>query len=150
MTAVLDLLNYGFVLLYGTFLTVGFAGGCSSKKERRMVAVVGAIILIAQVISYSLWGFEQTKKLYPLICHLPLFLMLVLLFKRTWGVALVSVLTAYFCCQLPRWIGTLTLFLFGTSLAYQLGYMISIVPGNDLLAALSLSIWRPSVILLPV
>ena len=37
MALVLGMLNYGFVLLYGIFLTVGFAGGCNSKKERRMV-----------------------------------------------------------------------------------------------------------------
>ncbi|NLT96938.1 MAG: hypothetical protein GXW96_02065 [Christensenellaceae bacterium] len=33
-----------------------------------------------------------------------------------------------FCCQLPRWIGTLTLYIFGTRLAYELGYMLSLAP----------------------
>lgn len=128
MELVLGLLNYGFVLLYGILLTVGFSGGCTSKKEHRMVAVLSIFILAVQIVSYALWGLEYTKKLYPLIAHLPLFLMLVLLFKRRLGVALVSVLTAYFCCQLPRFIGTFTLYLFKTKLAYQTGYMISIIP----------------------
>ncbi len=128
MAVILGMLNYGFVLLYGTFLTVGFAGGCASKKERRMVAALSVIILAAQILSYALWGLEHTKKLYPLICHLPLFLMLVWGLKMPWGVAIASVLTAYFCCQLPRWVGTLALYLFGTRLAYQAGYMLSIVP----------------------
>ncbi len=128
MAVVLGMLNYAFVLLYGTLLTVRFAGGCTLKKERYTVVALSVIILVAQILSYTLWGLEYTKKLYPIISHFPLFLMLVLIFKRPWGVALASILTAYFCCQLPRWIGTLTLYLFGTELAYQTGYMISLVP----------------------
>lgn len=123
MTVILGLL----VLLYGTLLTIGFAGGCTSKKERCEVAVLSVIILAAQILSYILYGLENTRKLYPLISHLPIFLMLVFRFKRPWGVALASILTAYFCCQLPQWIGTVTLYLFGTKLAYALGYILSLV-----------------------
>lgn len=128
MTLVLGMFNYGFVLLYGVLLTVGFAGGCDSKKERRMVAALSAIILAAQVLSYALWGLAHTKKLYPIISHLPLFLILVWGLKKPSGVALASVLTAYFCCQLPRWIGTIALYLFGTRLAYQAGSLLSLAP----------------------
>lgn len=128
MIAFLGVLNYALVFLYGALLTVGFAGGCASKRERRALTAFSVIVLTAQMLCYALWGLEYTKKIYPLISHLPLFLMLVLIFKRPWGVALASVLTAYFCCQLPRWIGTLTLYLFGTKLAYQAGYMISLAP----------------------
>lgn len=131
MTVILGLL----VLLYGTLLAIGFAGGCTSKKERREVAVLSVIILAAQTLSYILYGLENTRKLYPFISHLPLFLMLVLRFKRPWGVALASILTAYFCCQLPQWIGTVTLHLFGTKLAYALGYIISLV-------SLFILLWR--------
>ncbi len=124
MTVILGLL----VLLYGTLLTIGFAGGCTSNKERREVAVLSVIILTMQILSYFLFGLENTRKLYPLISHLPIFLVLVFRFKRPWGVALASILTAYFCCQLPQWIGTVTHHLFGTTLAYALGYILSLVP----------------------
>ena len=124
MTVILGLL----VLLYGTLLTIGFAGGCTSNKERREVAILSVIILTMQILIYFLFGLENTRKLYPLISHLPIFLVLVFRFKRPWGVALASILTAYFCCQLPQWIGTVTLHLFGTTLAYALGYILSLVP----------------------
>jgi hypothetical protein len=124
MTVILGLL----VLLYGALLTISFAGGCTSNKERREVAVLSVIILTMQIFSYFLFGLENTRKLYPLISHLPIFLVLVFRFKRPWGIALASILTAYFCCQLPQWIGTVTLHLFGTTLAYSLGYMLSMVP----------------------
>ena len=123
MTVILGLL----VLLYGTLLAICFAGGCPSKKDRREVAVLSVIILAAQTLSYLLLGLENTRKLYPLISHLPLFLMLVFRFKRPWGVALTSILTAYFCCQLPQWIGAVSFHLFGTMLAYALGYLLSLV-----------------------
>ena len=126
--AILGLINYGLVLLYGIFLTIAFSGGCASKKERRAVAALSIIIFVAQMLSYAIWGLAHTKKLYPLISHFPLFLMLVLIFKKPWGVALASVLTAYFCCQLPRWIGTLTLYIFDTDMAYQIGYILSLAP----------------------
>jgi two-component system sensor histidine kinase AgrC len=128
MTAFLGAINYALVLLYGIFLTISFAGGCATKKERRMMAALCIIIFTLQMSSYALWGLATTKRLYPLISHSPLFLVLVLILKKSWGVALTSILTAYFCCQLPRWFGTLALFLFDTQLAYQLGYILSIVP----------------------
>ncbi|NCB29870.1 MAG: GHKL domain-containing protein [Clostridia bacterium] len=128
MVTVLGSINYGLVLIYGVLLSVDFAGGCASKKERYAVALLSFIIFAAQMLSYTLWGLANTKKLYPLISHFPLFLMLTFALKKPWGVALASVLTAYFCCQLPRWIGALSLCLFGTQLAYQAGYLLSIVP----------------------
>jgi len=128
MADVLSTINYALVLLYGTFLTVGFAGGCDSDKERRDVALFCVIILAVQTLCFFLFGFETTRQLYPLLTHIPLFLLLVARLKRRWGIALVSVLTAYFCCQLPRWIGTLTLYIFGTSLAYEVGYVLSLAP----------------------
>lgn len=128
MEVTLGAINYTLVLLYGVLLTVNFAGGCSSKKEWRKLAVFCVGVLTVQLICYALWGLANTKKLYPLISHLPLFLLLVFVLKKPWGVALVSVLTAYFCCQLPRWIGTIALYVFGTTLAYQTCYLLSITP----------------------
>ncbi len=116
------------ILIYGVLLSVGFAGGCTSAKERWGLAALCLTTLIVQLISYRVWGLATTTKLYPLIVHLPNVLTLVLVLKRPWGMAIASVLTAYFCCQLPRWIGTIALELLGTSLAYQLGYIISILP----------------------
>ncbi len=128
MVEVLGVLNYGLVLLYGVLLSVGFAGGCASARERRSVAALCVVLLAAQTLCWSLWGLELTKRYYPLISHLPLVITLVLVLKKSWGVAAASVLTAYFCCELPRWIGTIALYVFGSELAYQLVYLISVFP----------------------
>ena len=128
MADALGAMNYAMVLLYGIFLSVSFAGGCTSQKERRCVAVLCIAVLMVQGLCWQFWGLGITMRCYPFISHLPLVLTLVIALKRQWGVAVVSVLTAYFCCQLPRWIATIALYIYGSQLAYEMGYIISIVP----------------------
>ena len=64
------------------------------------------------------WGTGLARYLYPLITHLPLWLLLAAMTRRAlWP--LVSVLTAYLCCQLRRWAALLVIALFpagGTTL----------------------------------
>ena len=57
------------------------------------------------------WGTGLARYLYPLITHLPLWLLLAAMTRRVlWP--LVSVLTAYLCCQLRRWAALLVIALF--------------------------------------
>ena len=128
MVATLGLINYGLVLLYGILLSVSFTGGCATRKGRWSIIAFSALMLSVQYFCWSIYGLSMTTKLYPLISHLPLVLMLVFALKKSWGVSIASVLTAYFCCQLPRWLGTTSLSLFKTQFAYQMGYTISIFP----------------------
>ena len=48
-------------------------------------------------------------------------------FKKKLSIAIVSVLTAYFYCQLPRWVGSIAEFVFGVRLAYLIVYTVSII-----------------------
>ena len=127
MAAVLTTLNYSLVLFYGALLSIDFAGGYTSKKERILTATYVTSILILQLALSVIFGVEFTTKIYPLITHLPLVLLLIIGFKKNIGIALVSVLTAYFCCQLPRWVGALAQFLFASNTAYLLAYTFSVV-----------------------
>lgn len=127
MTTVLVFLNYGLVLIYGTVLSVSFAGGCNTKKQRGTVAGMCALILLAQTACFLFFGLEVTQKLYPVIAHLPLLLMLICLFKRPFWVAVTGVTTGYFCCQLPRWVGTVSLYFFDSTLSYRLSYTLALV-----------------------
>ncbi|MBE6991316.1 MAG: GHKL domain-containing protein [Ruminococcaceae bacterium] len=122
------LLNYGLVMIYGTMLTVGFAGGCHNKRQKITVLIVIVSLLLLQAGFFALFGIEVTEQLYPLIAHLPLILVLALGFKRSWGISLTSMLTAYFCCQLPLWVGTFAMACFRSELAYEISYFIAIFP----------------------
>lgn len=61
------------------------------------------IVPIVQGYIYSIWNAEFLRQIYPLVMHLPLILILyILTHKLLWPI--ISVLTAYLCCQLRRWL----------------------------------------------
>lgn len=70
-------------------------------------------------------GLQVTLKLYPFITHLPTTLFLTLYFKRPWLISTNSMLTAYLCCQIPRWFGSLAVAIFNHRFADHIGYFIS-------------------------
>lgn len=126
MTFLLGILTYFLVLIYGVLLSVSFAGGCTTKKERKIVVIFCLLILFVQTSCFFELGFDITKKLYPIISHLPLVLILTFAFKRPFSVAFTAVMTGYFCCQLPRYFSAVVLFVSGSKTAYQIGYMLSV------------------------
>ena len=99
---ILSSVNYGCVLVFGTLLSAEISGGCETPRQKRLIALLCPVFLALQVLLHAVFGLETVKKLYPVIVHLPLMLLLVFALKRTIGVALVSVYTAYLCCELPN------------------------------------------------
>lgn len=71
-------------------------------KKRWALAGCTAGLLALQGIFYFGASPTAAQYLYPLITHLPLYVVLVLLSgQKVWP--LVAVLTAYLCCQVRRW-----------------------------------------------
>ena len=130
MTAwkVLGIFNYGLVLVYGLFLSVGIAGGCQTRRQKRIVAAVGPVFLLVQSVCWLLFGVAVARQIYPLIVHLPLTLILILVLKKPVGEAIVCTCTAYLCCQLPRWVNIFLAGVSGSTLLGEIGYTIVIVP----------------------
>ena len=110
----LDVFNYGLVLIYGLFLSVSIAGGCTEKRDKKLVVLLCPAFLVLQSLFALTLGTDKTMQLYPLIVHLPLVLILTLALKKPLGVAVVSTCTAYLCCQLRRWAALLVIALFPT------------------------------------
>lgn len=127
MEQLLSIVNYGLVLLFGVFLSVLFAGRSNSQRERLSILLFSIFTLCVQTGCSFIFGLGITTKLYPLITHLPLVLFLVFALKKSVGISIVSVLTAYFCCQLPRWVGVLSQQLFHSRIAYLVTYSIAII-----------------------
>ncbi len=123
----LVLFRFGIVLIFGLTISLLFAG-IQRKQVSHQLAIVtfNIFILSIQLVCWMKFGLEVTLKLYPLITHLPTILFLVLYFKRPWLISISSVLTAYLCCQIPNWIGSMALALFNSSYADYLGYFIAI------------------------
>lgn len=130
MTAVdiLGVFNYGLVLLYGLFLSIAIAGGCAGRRERLWVLGLCLAFLLIQTPCWLILGVDSAKRLYPLIVHLPLLLALVFVLKKPVGISVVSVCTAYLCCQLPRCVNVAVAAISGSAMAGEIAYTVFIVP----------------------
>lgn len=108
---IINLLNNTAVAVFGMGLSMAFCDILWTRRKRLVMAGSMAVILILQGIVYLEGGPSVTGYLYPLITHLPLALVLCVLNRKCfWPV--ISVLTAYLCCQLRRWIALLAVAVF--------------------------------------
>lgn len=103
MLPVLQVANSVAVGLFGMVLSCAF---CPVKWERRNVLIMAVCafgIFLVQGLLLFCAPKEVNRLAYPLSTHLPLTLALCVLSRRKlWP--FISVLTAYLCCQMRRWI----------------------------------------------
>lgn len=126
IVTVIGMIRFGFSLLFGVAVAVLFAGIERTRKNKRAIVIVCVFFLFVQSASWWLFGIDLTSKLYPLMTHLPLILIFTLYFKRPWLISIVSAISAYLCCQAPRWIGFLAGAAFNSRLADHLLYVAAI------------------------
>ncbi len=127
MITYIELIRFGFSLLFGVALSVCFAGIERSLKSNLAGGCFCVILLFVQSSCWWFFGMDLTSKLYPLITHLPLLLFLTIYFKRSWLISSVSVLTAYLCCQVPQWIGIIGGAVFGSNLGEYICYIAAVI-----------------------
>lgn len=126
MVAAIGLINYGLILVFGTLISFEFAGVEKTAKNFQKEIFFICVMFLVQFSSWHFFGLETTKKIYPLIVHFPLIFSLVYFFRSTWLMAFVSVISAYLCCQTPRWFATVALYIFEDMSAYHIVNMLSI------------------------
>ena len=124
--AIIALFNYGLVLIYGVLLSIDISGGWSSKKDKHLTAAIIAALLIVQIFVCLTSGTTAAEKLYPLITHIPLVCALFFFMKRSLWISIVSVFTAYLCCQIPNWFGILVLHISDSALLSEICYTIAV------------------------
>lgn len=128
LLSLLAALNYGLVLIYGLLLATYISGGWENKRQKKFILALCPALLLVQFLLYQFLGENAVWRLYPLIAHLPLVLALILLLKKPVGLSVVSVCTAYLCCQLPRWVQLMVSALNKAPLVGEIFYTLSIVP----------------------
>ena len=115
---ILYVINGGAVGIFGMILSAAF---CNIRwtKDRRIFLIGSIFVLLAiQGIMYLFLGAEMLRYLYPVITHVPMCIALCILTKkRLWPV--ISVLTAYLCCQLRRWVALFVMAFFVNSKTVQ-------------------------------
>lgn len=98
-----SLLNDAAVSIFGGLLSASFCGAMTSRRNRLIFWLGMALMLIPQGAVYLLWDAEFRLRIYPLILHLPLFILLSILTRKLLWPA-ISILSAYLFCQLRRWL----------------------------------------------
>ena len=102
----ISMLNGTVVGIFGIVLSTAFCDILWTKQKARLIilATLG-LFLLQGVVCFGL-GSDMVRYLYPFITHVPLATILcVINKKRLWPV--ISVFTAYLCCQLRRWLALL-------------------------------------------
>ncbi len=95
------MLNLSAVGIFGAVLSAAFSGTLWTRRKRLILAGGLAAILILQGVLRLFVGLPVIVRLYPVITHLPLAVILCVLSKKyLWS--FISVLTAYLCSQNRR------------------------------------------------
>lgn len=111
LTEALSLCNLAAVGIFGIVLSAAFCDIEWTRCHKLLLVGCTILMLALQGVVSLRWGTGLARYLYPLITHLPLWLLLAAMTRRAlWP--LVSVLTAYLCCQLRRWAALLVIALF--------------------------------------
>lgn len=115
---VVYLLNHTFVGIFGMILSAAFCDIVWTTRKRRILLAGMAVLLLLQGIVYFFVSPDLAKCLYPITTHVPLAIMLYILSKKClWS--MISVSTAYLCCQIRRWIALLVIAVFSGDVAMQ-------------------------------
>ena len=118
---VLQILTYTHhitTMLFGIFLSAFFLGVKQDKKNILQLLSLAVVSGILYVLCVLLFGTETVDQIYPLIVHAPLLFVLVLYYKFRVLPSLISIFTAYLCCQCSNWMGLFALALTGQEWCY--------------------------------
>ncbi len=104
--------------VFGIVLSAAFCNIRWDKRNVLRMVLCALVIFAGQAVTYFGVSPALGVRLYPLHTHLPLAIVLCLLSReKLWPV--ISVLTAYLCCQLRRWLALVLVAAFSGSDAMQ-------------------------------
>ena len=105
INSVLELLHHAVTLLFGVYMSAAFLGIRMSRKNIAILCGFFTTVGVVSTLSFIFFGDIFTAQIYPIIIHLPLILFLTFFYKYTALSSTISVLTAYLCCQISKWVG---------------------------------------------
>lgn len=107
MQTVLFFLHSALLLMFGIMASLAFSGIRYSGKNTVVTLLLFALCGGLQLCFYFTGSEDLVRKLYPLITHLPIVLVLWLYYRKTFVAAFAAVCTGYLCCQPAKWFGIL-------------------------------------------
>lgn len=123
----LSVINFSFVLFFGIELTLSFAGIKGKKAKNHSLLIFCALGLIQFIGSITL-GESFLHQSYPFLTHIPLFLLLRYLYKKSVYIAGISIFSAYLFCTPRKWFGTAVSYFwnYDTRVSYFVQILITI------------------------
>ena len=106
---VLSLLHNATTLLFGIYISAAFLGIRRNRRNMLILFAFSSAIGTIYALTFLFFGEVFTAQVYPLIIHLPLIVFLTLFYKYKLLPSVLSVLTAYLCCQISKWMGLVVL-----------------------------------------
>ena len=119
---ILDVFNYALTVIFGLPLIIALAGGFRSRRDWIVFLSLCPALLAIQTCTLLTWGWDVTRRLYPLIVHLPVLLGLVFGMKKPAGISLMSLFAGVLCCHFPRHAGIVASVITGSPLAAEITY----------------------------
>lgn len=124
MANVIQITAYGFIAIFGIAISAAFCDADNSKGAFLKLLLFSIATIVAQVVCRYCFGFDFTREIYPLFVHLPLVLFLIAAFDIKPVAAFTSVITAYLCCQIPRFFASFVYFLTHNTMHQNIFYII--------------------------
>ena len=125
---VLTFLHGTFLLIFGISLSAAFAGLRFTK--RNFLTFLGLFVFSGGLQLTAIFLISETAvwKLYPLITHIPLILLLCYVYRKSLATAAAAVFTAYLCCQPSKWFGILVYQLTNRAVAELSARILFLIP----------------------
>ena len=111
LSAMLNLINYVFVLIFGIVVSFYFADITWEDNKKTIIFTLVAFALL-QAICYVLLGERILYKSYPFIIHIPLILVIRYVCHKNIYISTIAVLSAYLMCTPRKWFGTVAAYIF--------------------------------------
>lgn len=125
---ILDMISWVAVYLYGLALTAAFLSLPLTKKGILIAAVQTALCVALQFWILDAFGSHAVEMAYPLICHLPILLSSVLLYRRSLSSSAVALLAAYLLTIPRNLCGELVALVWTASCAKDITKIIVTIP----------------------
>lgn len=107
INTILFYIHHALTLLWGVILAAAFCSVRFTKKNIGITALIFTACGISQLVALVLLGEDWVWKLYPLIVHTLLAVLLCAIYRKRLSTVLASICLAYLCCQPSKWFGLL-------------------------------------------
>ncbi len=118
---------YTLVLVFGILMTIFFSGIQLNRKNLLLSLIPVVFCSTLQIIAHNFLHADTVWTLYPLMVHLPTFLMLTLYWKRRVLTSIAAITTAYLCCHPPKWIALAVEIITEDKITSQMAHLILMV-----------------------